>query len=71
MLLRVSVVDGAGGNYFSQGQDSDFGYTAEQFRLAEQFEGSLNDRIIGILEPILGYWCGSSTSDSRYGFHAD
>jgi hypothetical protein len=51
---RVSVVDGAGKLLSSQGQDSDFGYTAEQFRLAEQFEGSLNDRIIGILEPILG-----------------
>ena len=51
---RVSVVDGAGKLLSSQGQDSDFGYTAEQFRLAEQFEGSLNERIIGILEPILG-----------------
>ena len=47
-------MDGAGKLLSSQGQDSDFGYTAEQFRLAEQFEGSLNDRIIGILEPILG-----------------
>ncbi|NCF76804.1 MAG: flagellar M-ring protein FliF [Proteobacteria bacterium] len=51
---RVSVVDGAGKLLSSQGQDSDFGYTAEQFRLAEQFEGSLTDRIIAILEPILG-----------------
>ena len=47
-------MDGAGKLLSSQGQDSDLGYTAEQFRLAEQFEGSLNDRIIGILEPILG-----------------
>lgn len=51
---RVSVVDGAGKLLSSQGQDSEFGYTAEQFRLAEQFEGSLTDRIIAILEPILG-----------------
>lgn len=51
---RVSVVDSAGKLLSSQGQDSDFGYTAEQFRLAEQFENSLNDRIVGILEPILG-----------------
>ena len=34
---RVSVVDGAGKLLSSQGQDSDFGYTAEQFRLSEQF----------------------------------
>ena len=51
---RVSVVDSAGKLLSSQGQDSDFGYTAEQFRLAEQFENSLNERIVGILEPILG-----------------
>lgn len=51
---RVSVVDGDGKLLSSQGEDSDFGYTAEQFRLAEQFERSLNDRIVDILEPILG-----------------
>jgi flagellar M-ring protein FliF len=51
---RVSVVDGDGKLLSSQGEDSDFGYTAEQFRLAEQFENSLNDRILAILEPILG-----------------
>lgn len=51
---RVSVVDQAGKLLSSQGQDSDFGYTAEQFRLAQQFESSLSDRIISILEPILG-----------------
>ena len=51
---RVSVVDQAGKLLSSQGEDSDFGYTAEQFRLAQQFENSLNDRIMAILEPILG-----------------
>ncbi|MEC7492771.1 MAG: flagellar basal-body MS-ring/collar protein FliF, partial [Pseudomonadota bacterium] len=51
---RVSVVDQAGKLLSSQGEDSDFGYTAEQFRLAQQFENSLNDRILAILEPILG-----------------
>ena len=51
---RVSVVDQAGKLLSSQGEDTDFGYTAEQFRLAQQFENSLNDRIMAILEPILG-----------------
>ena len=51
---RVSVVDQAGKLLSSQGEDSDFGYTSEQFRLAQQFENSLNDRIMAILEPILG-----------------
>ena len=51
---RVSVVDQAGKLLSSQGEDSDFGYSAEQFRLAQQFENSLSDRIMGILEPILG-----------------
>ena len=51
---RVSVVDQAGKLLSSQGEDSDFGYTSEQFRLAQQFEDSLSDRIIRILEPILG-----------------
>ena len=51
---RVSVVDQAGKLLSSQGEDTDFGYTAEQFRLAQQFENSLNDRILAILEPILG-----------------
>lgn len=51
---RVSVVDQAGKLLSSQGEDSDFGYTAEQFRLAQQFENSLNDRVLAILEPILG-----------------
>lgn len=51
---RVSVVDQAGKLLSGQGEDSDFGYTSEQFRLAQQFEDSLSDRIIRILEPILG-----------------
>ena len=51
---RVSVVDQQGKLLSSQGEDSDFGYTSEQFRLAQQFENSLNDRIMAILEPILG-----------------
>ena len=50
----VSVVDQGGKLLSSQGEDSDFGYTSEQFRLAQQFENSLSDRIIRILEPILG-----------------
>ena len=51
---RVSVIDQAGKLLSNQGEDSDFGYTAEQFRLAQQVESSLSDRIVGILEPILG-----------------
>ena len=51
---RVSVVDQAGKLLSSQGEDSDFGYSSEQFRLAQQFENSLSDRIMAILEPILG-----------------
>ena len=51
---RVSVVDQAGKLLSSQGEDTDFGYTAEQFRLAQQLENTLNDRITAILEPILG-----------------
>jgi flagellar M-ring protein FliF len=50
----VSVVDQAGKLLSSQGEDTDFGYSAEQFRLAQQFENSLSDRILAILEPILG-----------------
>ena len=51
---RVSVVDQAGKLLSSQGEDTDFGYTAEQFRLTQQLENALNDRILAILEPILG-----------------
>ena len=52
---KVSVVDQAGKLLSSQdGEDNDFGYTSEQFRIAQQLEDSLNDRIESILEPILG-----------------
>lgn len=51
---RVSVVDQAGKLLSDQGEESDFGYTSEQFRIREQMENSLNDRVMGILEPILG-----------------
>lgn len=50
----VSVVDQAGKLLSDQGEDSDFGYTAEQFRITQQMESSLNSRILAILEPILG-----------------
>ena len=52
---QVSVVDQAGKLLSDQGEDSDFGYTAEQFRITQQIENSLNNRIMGILEPILGH----------------
>ena len=52
---KVSVVDQAGKLLSNQdGEDNDFGYTSEQFRIAQQLEDSLNDRIESILEPILG-----------------
>ncbi len=51
---NVSVVDQAGKLLSNQAQDNDFGYTAEQFRIAQQLEESLNGRIEAILEPILG-----------------
>ncbi|WP_435213482.1 flagellar basal-body MS-ring/collar protein FliF [Luminiphilus sp. nBUS_16] len=52
---KVSVVDQAGKLLSSEdGEDNDFGYTSEQFRIAQQLEDSLNDRIESILEPILG-----------------
>ncbi len=52
---KVSVVDQAGKLLSNQdGDDNDFGYTSEQFRIAQQLEDSLNDRIESILEPILG-----------------
>lgn len=51
---RVSVVDQAGKLLSDQGKDSDFGYTAEQFRIAQQIETTMNDRIMAILEPIIG-----------------
>jgi flagellar M-ring protein FliF len=50
----VSVVDQAGKLLSDQGQDNDFGYTAEQFRIAQQLETALSQRILGILEPLFG-----------------
>ena len=52
---RVSVVDQAGKLLSNQGSEDGFGYTAEQFRIAQQIEATLTDRIEGILEPILGF----------------
>lgn len=51
---HVSVVDQAGKLLSDQGRDSDFGYSADQFRMTQQIEASLNDRVVSILEPILG-----------------
>ena len=52
---NVSVVDQEGKLLSNQGsEENDFGYTAEQFRIAQQLEDSLNGRIESILEPILG-----------------
>ena len=51
---NVSVVDQAGKLLSDQGEDPDFGYTAEQFRIRQQIENSLNGRVMAILEPILG-----------------
>ena len=51
---KVSVVDQAGKLLSDQGEESDFGYTAEQFRIRQQLENNLNDRVMAILEPILG-----------------
>lgn len=50
----VSVVDQQGRLLSSQGAEEDFGYSKEQFRLAQQLEQRYSDRIVGILEPILG-----------------
>ncbi len=50
----VAVVDQQGRLLSGQGQEDDFGYTQEQFRLAELLEQRYSDRITGILEPILG-----------------
>ena len=51
---HVSVVDQAGKLLSEQGRDSDFDYSADQFRMTQQIEQSLNDRVVSILEPILG-----------------
>ncbi len=51
----VSVVDQQGRLLSSRGPDEDFGYSKEQFRLAQQLEQRYSDRIVGILEPVLGH----------------
>jgi flagellar M-ring protein FliF len=51
---RVSVVDQAGKLLSDQGKDNDFGYTAEQFRIAQQLEKAMSERILDILEPLFG-----------------
>jgi len=50
----VAVVDQQGKLLSGQGQSDDFGYTSEQFRLAELLELRYSERIVSILEPILG-----------------
>jgi flagellar M-ring protein FliF len=51
---RVSVVDQGGKLLSDQGKDNDFGYTAEQFRIAQQLEKAMSERILDILEPLFG-----------------
>ncbi|MEM8492706.1 MAG: flagellar basal-body MS-ring/collar protein FliF [Pseudomonadota bacterium] len=54
MADQVSVVDQNGKLLSNQGQDSEIGYTQEQFRFSRQIENDYNRRILEILEPILG-----------------
>jgi flagellar M-ring protein FliF len=51
---QVSVVDQQGKLLSSQGADSEFAYTQEQFRHRRELEADYSQRILGILEPILG-----------------
>jgi len=51
---QVSVVDQRGKLLSRQGMDEDLGYTQEQFRYTRQVEEDYRDRILSILEPILG-----------------
>ena len=51
---QVSVVDQRGRLLSGQGEQEGLGYTKEQYRLAEQLEQRYAQRIVGILEPILG-----------------
>lgn len=51
---QVSVVDQQGKLLSGQGTDEAFGFTQEQFRYTRQLESDLSQRIISILEPILG-----------------
>ncbi|MEQ9465036.1 MAG: flagellar basal-body MS-ring/collar protein FliF [Haliea sp.] len=50
----VSVVDQQGRLLSSQGSPDDFGYSKEQFQMAQQLEQRYSQRIVDILEPILG-----------------
>lgn len=51
---QVSVVDQQGKLLSRQGADPEVGYTREQFRYTRQLEQDYNQRILSILEPILG-----------------
>ncbi len=51
---QVSVVDQQGKLLSRQGNDTEMGYTQEQFRYTRQLEQDYNRRIIDILEPVLG-----------------
>ncbi|WP_027948777.1 flagellar basal-body MS-ring/collar protein FliF [Haliea salexigens] len=50
----VSVVDQQGRLLSTQGNPDDFGYSKEQFQMAQQLEQRYSQRIVDILEPILG-----------------
>lgn len=51
---QVSVVDQRGKLLSSQGRNEEFGYTQEQFRFTRQLESDYGQRIVDILEPVLG-----------------
>lgn len=51
---QVSVVDQQGKLLSQQGMDEEFGFTQEQFRYTRQIENDYRQRIVDILEPILG-----------------
>jgi flagellar M-ring protein FliF len=51
---QVSVVDQQGKLLSTQGEEAEFGYTREQFRYRRQLEMDYSERILAILEPILG-----------------
>ena len=51
---QVSVVDQQGKLLSRQGMDEEFGFTQEQFRYTRQLEADYSQRIMDILEPILG-----------------
>ncbi|MEQ8514842.1 MAG: flagellar basal-body MS-ring/collar protein FliF [Chromatocurvus sp.] len=51
---QVSVVDQQGRLLSGQGEQDGLGYTKEQYRLSQQMEQRYAQRIVAILEPILG-----------------